>query len=106
MVTTMLGRDSALRCPHRVQRRNGAIADARFRWFPPAERGRGRRKCGIPTPKSLPYSHRLVLLRKRPVVMDTDYRTGAPRKRHVLILDDDISLAWSLKETLELRGYE
>ncbi len=40
--------------------------------------------------------------------MDTDYhyRNGAPRKRHVLILDDDISLAWSLKETLELRGYE
>lgn len=30
---------------------------------------------------------------------------GTPRK-HVLILDDDISLAWSLKETLELRGYE
>jgi DNA-binding NtrC family response regulator len=31
---------------------------------------------------------------------------GTPRKRHVLILDDDIPLAWSLKETLELRGYE
>jgi DNA-binding NtrC family response regulator len=31
---------------------------------------------------------------------------GRPRKRHVLILDDDIPLAWSLKETLELRGYE
>lgn len=30
---------------------------------------------------------------------------GTPRK-HVLILDDDISLAWSLKETLEDRGYE
>jgi DNA-binding NtrC family response regulator len=31
---------------------------------------------------------------------------GTPRKRHVLILDDDIALAWSLKETLERRGYE
>jgi DNA-binding NtrC family response regulator len=31
---------------------------------------------------------------------------GTPRKRHVLILDDDIPLAWSLKETLEHRGYE
>ncbi|HEX4263286.1 MAG TPA: response regulator [Verrucomicrobiae bacterium] len=31
---------------------------------------------------------------------------GIPRKRHVLILDDDIPLAWSLKETLEHRGYE
>jgi DNA-binding NtrC family response regulator len=31
---------------------------------------------------------------------------GIPRKRHVLILDDDISLAWSLKQTLENRGYE
>jgi len=31
---------------------------------------------------------------------------GTPRKRHVLILDDDITLAWSLKETLERRGYE
>jgi len=38
--------------------------------------------------------------------MDTDPRTCAARKRHVLILDDDISLAWSLKQTLELRGYE
>lgn len=31
---------------------------------------------------------------------------GTPRKRHVLIVDDDISLAWSLKETLERDGYE
>src|SRR5215813_9710334 len=31
---------------------------------------------------------------------------GTPRKRHVLILDDDISLAWPLKETLESRGYD
>ncbi|HWD92834.1 MAG TPA: response regulator [Verrucomicrobiae bacterium] len=31
---------------------------------------------------------------------------GTPRKRHVLILDDDIPLAWSLKETLERCGYE
>jgi DNA-binding NtrC family response regulator len=31
---------------------------------------------------------------------------GTPRKLHVLILDDDIPLAWSLKETLENRGYE
>ena len=30
---------------------------------------------------------------------------GTPRKRHVLILDDDISLAWPLKEALERRGY-
>jgi len=31
---------------------------------------------------------------------------GTPRKRHVLIVDDDIPLAWSLKETLEAKGYE
>ena len=31
---------------------------------------------------------------------------GTPRKRHVLILDDDISLAWPLKEILERRGYD
>jgi len=37
--------------------------------------------------------------------MDTTIN-GTPRKRHVLIVDDDISLAWSLKQTLESRGYE
>ena len=31
---------------------------------------------------------------------------GTPRKKHVLIVDDDIQLAWSLKETLESDGYE
>ena len=31
---------------------------------------------------------------------------GTPRKRHVLIVDDDIPLAWSLKEILEHDGYE
>jgi len=31
---------------------------------------------------------------------------GTPRRKHVLIVDDDISLAWSLKETLESDGYE
>lgn len=31
---------------------------------------------------------------------------GKPRKKHVLIVDDDIPLAWSLKETLESKGYE
>ena len=31
---------------------------------------------------------------------------GTPLKRHVLILDDDIALAWPLKETLERRGYD
>ena len=31
---------------------------------------------------------------------------GTPRKRHVLILDDDVALAWPLKETLERRGYD
>jgi DNA-binding NtrC family response regulator len=31
---------------------------------------------------------------------------GTPRKRHVLIVDDDIQLAWSLKEILESEGYE
>ncbi len=36
--------------------------------------------------------------------MDTS--NGTPRKRHVLIVDDDIPLAWSLKETLESDGYE
>ena len=31
---------------------------------------------------------------------------GTPRKKHVLIVDDDVSFAWSLKETLEGEGYE
>ena len=31
---------------------------------------------------------------------------GTPRKRHVLIVDDDISLAWPFKESLEHLGYE
>jgi DNA-binding NtrC family response regulator len=31
---------------------------------------------------------------------------GTPRKKHVLIVDDDIQLAWSLKESLESDGYE
>jgi len=31
---------------------------------------------------------------------------GTPRRRHVLIVDDDISLAWPFKESLERRGYE
>jgi DNA-binding NtrC family response regulator len=31
---------------------------------------------------------------------------GTPRKRHVLILDDDIALAWPLKEALERHGYD
>lgn len=30
--------------------------------------------------------------------------TGTPRKQHVLIVDDDIPLAWSFKEILEQRG--
>ena len=36
--------------------------------------------------------------------MDTN--NGTPRKKHVLIVDDDIQLAWSLKATLESDGYE
>ena len=43
-------------------------------------------------------------MRRWPVVMSSC--NGTPRKRHVLILDDDVSLAWSLKQTLERRGYE
>jgi len=31
---------------------------------------------------------------------------GTPRKKHVLIVDDDIQLAWALKETLETKGYQ
>jgi DNA-binding NtrC family response regulator len=31
---------------------------------------------------------------------------GTPRKRHVLILDDDIALAWPLKEAIERCGYD
>ena len=31
---------------------------------------------------------------------------GTPRRRHVLIVDDDIPLAWSFKETLERRGFD
>jgi len=39
--------------------------------------------------------------------MDTGTRNnGTPRKRHVLIVDDDISLAWTFKETLESRGFD
>ncbi len=36
--------------------------------------------------------------------MDTN--DGTPRHRHVLIVDDEIQLAWTLKETLETKGYE
>jgi len=36
--------------------------------------------------------------------MDTN--NGTPRRKHVLIVDDDIQLAWSLKKTLEHDGYE
>jgi CheY-like chemotaxis protein len=31
---------------------------------------------------------------------------GTVRKRHVLILDDDIELAWAFKQTLEQLGYD
>lgn len=31
---------------------------------------------------------------------------GTPRKRHVLIVDDDFQFAWSLKEALETQGFE
>ena len=31
---------------------------------------------------------------------------GTPLKKHVLIVDDNIQLAWSLKESLESDGYE
>ncbi|MGA9450080.1 MAG: response regulator [Verrucomicrobiia bacterium] len=31
---------------------------------------------------------------------------GTPRKKHVLIVDDDVQLAWSLKEMLEAKGFE
>jgi DNA-binding NtrC family response regulator len=37
--------------------------------------------------------------------MDTTVN-GTPRKRHILIVDDDISLAWSFKLTLEHLGYD
>ena len=33
-------------------------------------------------------------------------RNGTPRKRHVLIVDDDVPLAWSFKKMLERRGYD
>jgi len=36
--------------------------------------------------------------------METNIDT--PHKKHVLIVDDDIELAWFLKETLESEGYE
>jgi len=31
---------------------------------------------------------------------------GTPRRKHVLIVDDEIQFAWALKETLEDRGYD
>ena len=31
---------------------------------------------------------------------------GTPRKRHVLIVDDDAELAWFFKKLLELHGYD
>ena len=37
--------------------------------------------------------------------MDTT-TNGTPRKRHILIVEDDLSLAWPFKETLERSGYE
>jgi len=35
-----------------------------------------------------------------------DTLDGTPQKKHVLIVDDEVQLAWSLKETLEAKGYE
>src|SRR5271154_200804 len=54
--------------------------------------------------KNLHCLYSSALSMQRPVVMDTN--NGTPRKRHVLIVDDDIQLAWSLKETLENDGYQ
>jgi len=31
---------------------------------------------------------------------------GTPRKKHVLIVDDEVQFAWTLKETLEAKGFE
>jgi DNA-binding NtrC family response regulator len=31
---------------------------------------------------------------------------GTPRKRHILIVDDDLSLAWPFKQTLERSGFD
>ena len=31
---------------------------------------------------------------------------GTPRKKHVLIVDDEVQFAWSLKESLEANGFE
>ena len=35
-----------------------------------------------------------------------DTATGAARKRHILIVDDDADLAWFFQELLKLHGYE
>ena len=51
---------------------------------------------------ALPASRGII--RPRPVVMESN--NGTPRNRHVLIVDDDIQFAWSLKESLESDGYQ
>jgi len=38
--------------------------------------------------------------------MTTSNGTPRCKRKHVLIVDDDISLAWSFKQTLECRGYD
>ena len=35
-----------------------------------------------------------------------DTLNGTPRKRHVLIVDDEVQFAWNLKESLEAKGFE
>jgi DNA-binding NtrC family response regulator len=42
----------------------------------------------------------------RAAVSRMPLNNGTPRKKHVLIVDDDVPLSWSFKETLESRGYD
>ena len=54
--------------------------------------------------KKLALSAFKGIIQSTPAVMETV--NGTRLKKHVLIVDDDIPLAWSLKESLESDGYE
>jgi CheY-like chemotaxis protein len=56
------------------------------------------------TLKTLASSALTRIIRTTPAVMDIV--NGTLHKKHVLIVDDDIPLAWSLKESLESDGYD
>jgi DNA-binding NtrC family response regulator len=66
---------------------------------------------GKPAPCAITQSHPGLRRSRencilRAAVSRMPLNNGTPRKKHVLIVDDDVPLSWSFKETLESRGYD